>query len=205
MSAVRKRGIPANDQRPKESHRISYVVLPPMGWHKKKVASAIVLGGFVFLMGAMFAVVRAPTTASGTGNNEPFDITLNSNAPALQGDATEDRFSSLSNKALPPVLEIEVKDGAEARALAAQDYMHRGEMAQAILYQRRAVQLAPANMLYRLKLAIMHDRVFDREGAALLYRQVVEAYEHHDKTLPRKLDIDSIRARLIYLSPTAEK
>jgi len=203
MTAVRKRRIPANDQRPKGAPRISYVVMSRMAWSKKKIASIVVLGIFIFLMGAILAVIRAPTPAESA--DAPFDITLNSPPPKSQDDAMEDRFSPLSYKALPPVLEIEVKDGAASQAAAAQEFMSQGDMAQAMLYQRRAVELAPKNMLFRLKLAIMFDRASEREGAAMLYRQVVDAYERRDNTLPRKLDIDGIRARLAYLSPTAER
>jgi hypothetical protein len=208
MIALKKRRLPANDLLPEKTPWISYVVLPRVTWDKKKIVIAAMLGVFVFILSAIWVTVHAPVVtevALKSTASAPFDITLNSNAPAIQDDETGDRYFPLSYKALPPVLEVEVKDGSEAHASVAQDYMRRGDMAAAIRYQHRAVELAPANMLLRLKLAIMYDRVSDREGAAMLYRQVIEAYGKHDKTLPRKFDVDGIRNRLSYLSPTAEK
>ncbi|MFA4993914.1 MAG: tetratricopeptide repeat protein [Bdellovibrionales bacterium] len=171
----------------------------------KKIASAVVLGAFVFLLGA-FQMVAIDGFSPPPEKNEPFDITLNSDAPALWGDEAVNATttnSSLSQKTLPPVLEIKVEEGVGAHVSVAQNFMRQGNIAQAIRYQRRAVEIAPLNMLYRLKLAIMYDSVSDREGAAILYRQVVEAYEKNDKTLPRNLDLENIRSRLAYLTSMA--
>jgi len=90
-------------------------------------------------------------------------------------------------------------DTAEQQAELAREYMLKGDVKQAMIHQHRAVEIQPNNMFYRLNLGIMHDRVSDRDGAATLYRQVIDAYEKKDKTLP-KINIDDVRKRLDYIS-----
>ena len=121
--------------------------------------------------------------------------------------------SHILKKEASPVLKAKVTDNSvnkddaqdkEDQALhqaeAAQNSMRSGDIKQAIEFQHRAVEQDPSNMLYRLNLGIMHDRAADNSGAVTLYRQVIEAYAKHDKTLPPKVNIDDVRQRLDYLA-----
>ncbi len=88
---------------------------------------------------------------------------------------------------------------AEQQAELARESMVSGDVKQAMVYQHRAVELNPNNMLYRLNLGVMHDRVADKAGAATLYQQVIDAYENNDKSLP-KINVEDVRSRLDYIS-----
>lgn len=155
---------------------------------------------------------------------EPYDITIN--ASELAPPPNENQLASGEEKIptilihpqansrphpLPPVLEITVDEDdaapqpapeqnmAARKAEAAKTFARQGNLQQALRLQHRATELAPANMLYRLDLAILYDRLGEKAGAAALYRQVVDAHETKDETLPPGLAIENIRARLDYL------
>ncbi len=218
MKAVKRHRRPAGDIHTHSSLRRTCVTLSRPYWNGKRIAVAGVLGVFVLILGAALSVPRPVSTSIAPEAVEPFDITLTASALAPPEDvglspnsaATE---SSLRKKGLPPVLDVTVEgdaedqveeedqeDQAEHHAESAQNFMRLNDITQALTFQHRAVELDPANMLYRLELAIMHDKAADREGAATLYRQVVQAYDNHDESLPPKLGIDDIRRRLAYLT-----
>ena len=119
---------------------------------------------------------------------------------------------------LPPTLEISDDDDRPAResspnkqeqaatdASFAQAYARQGDTKEALRLQHLAVELDPANMLYRLALAILYDRADAKDGAAMLYKQVVLAYDARDASLPRDLDIENVRRRLLYLVSTGSR
>ncbi len=218
MTAVKRHRRPANDIRMHSSPRRTRGTLSRPYWNGKRIAVARVLGFFALILGAALSVPRPVSTSLAPEAVEPFDIMLTSSALAppenvvLPPDsaATE---SSLRKKGLPPVLDVTVEgdaedqaeeedqeDQAEYHAEAAQNFMRPNDITQALTFQHRAVELDPANMLYRLELAIMHDKAADQEGAAMLYRQVLQAYANHDESLPPKLGIDDIRRRFVYLT-----
>jgi Flp pilus assembly protein TadD len=89
---------------------------------------------------------------------------------------------------------------APALAQAARQALRDGDLRRALHLHHRAAELAPENSLYRLDLAILYDRLGNAASAALLYRQVAQAYAAHDPTLPRDLDITTIQQRLAYLA-----
>lgn len=94
---------------------------------------------------------------------------------------------------------------AEDEAATAQWYLRQNDIEEAIQTQRRAVQILPSHMGYKLKLAIMLDRDAQAAEAAALYRDVLAAAEKGDKTLPANLDIAEIRHRAEYLGVMARK
>jgi hypothetical protein len=163
------------------------------------------------------ALIQAEAQRALAEKAEPSGIALSSDAPAPQEESGQETPAisvtnlSLQQKALPPVLEVTVREvksktsQAKTEAAVAQNFMRKGDITKAMRFQRRAVELDPSNMLYRLGLAVMFDRVSDGKDASALYRQVVEAYDTRDETLPSKLDIDGIRDRLDYLSSMAQK
>jgi hypothetical protein len=183
------------------------------------VILGIVLAANMPILKDKTPVVAAETETRSLKTAEPFDITISASELAPPDDVARLAAQipvhvlitkpSLRQKALPPVLEVTVEedsDGADdaadravRQAAVAQSFMRQNDVKQALPFQHRAAELAPDNMLYRLDLAIMHDKVADFKGAATLYRQVVQAYDNHDATLPSKLGIDDIRSRLEYL------
>ncbi|MFA5041239.1 MAG: hypothetical protein WC464_06375 [Bdellovibrionales bacterium] len=207
MKTARKRRTPANDYRPTSVKKTPNVVYKPSKWNGKRISAATIVAVFVFSSGFFGAMIQMPAldeiAALAGIQSEPFDIVLGTNAPALQFDREESSVVPIQQNALPPVLDVTVEDGAGDYNATAQALMRQGDIKQAIEYQRLAVESRPFNMRYRLELAIMHDRLSDSVGASLLYKQVLQAYDNHDKTLPKKLDIESIRRRLAYLDPTA--
>lgn len=231
MTAIKKRRYPANDPRPLKAQRMSYVSLPRPYWTGQRVVILAVLAIFVLILGIVIAANFPPShvtppVAVVAKQAEPFDIRLGASelappdAAALLAQKLPPHVliskSTMHQNALPPVLEVTVEgdgvEGADAgdnairaahQAVAAQNLMRQNDVRQALQFQHRAVELAPDNMLYRRDLAIMHDRVGDKGGAATLYRQVVQAYDAHDKTLPLDLGIDDIRHRLDYLTASS--
>jgi hypothetical protein len=215
MTAARKRRVPANDQRAKSAERMSCVRLPRSAWDAKKIASALVLGFFVLILGIVVAAsqktIFGDETASIFNSSEPFDIKLSSPPPELK-NVSEQKVPKkqtivfpLNRNMMQPILNVTVEDGvggkddAESQAKIALSLMNEGNLGQAIEHQHRAVELNPSDMRYRLELAVMHDRLSDKSGASALYRQVVQAYEVRDASLPQDLDIESVRSRLEYL------
>jgi hypothetical protein len=228
MPAVKKQyRRPANDASPRTSQRMSYVVPRRARWNGRKTAVAAVLAVFCII----FAIVLATNmpvngdkasvaSVETLKNAEPFDIMISASelSPSDQTAQVLTSKASLNQQALPPVLEVTVaddsvvvsdhedqEDQAEDKAEVAQKFMRQDDIKQALQFQHRAVELAPSNMLYRLDLAIMYDRAEDKDGAVTLYRQVVQAYENHDKTLPTDIAIENVRSRLEYLTSMAQR
>jgi tetratricopeptide (TPR) repeat protein len=172
------------------------------------------------------AATIASAQASKSQEVAPYDITINAselarpesenlettgeeNIPHIvispQGDARQ--------HPLPPVLEITVDEDnitpitprhhqAAATASEAKALARQGDIQRALRLQHRAVELEPDNMLYRLDLAVLYDRAGEKSGAIGLYRQVVNAYDSDDESLPEDFKIDDIRQRLAYLVST---
>ncbi len=199
INAVRNRKAPANDRRPHVVREMPRVFYAPSFFGKKKIAALIVAVFGVFTVS--FAGAMLKMSVSGAEAERPgFDIVLSSAAPAPQND--DDELSNNQNT-LPPAFEVTVSDDAGDYATVAQRMLRQGDVDQAVRYQRLAVARHPQNMFYRFELAVMHDRLSDKQGAAVLYRQVVRAYDNRDKTLPKKFDIEGVRRRLAYLESTA--
>ncbi len=123
---------------------------------------------------------------------------------AIKTDKAAATTKAKAKEAAPPAEEAKAKapdpaQQAEHQIELARQSMQSGDIKQAMIHQHRAVELDPANMLYRLNLGIMHDRAADKEGATTLYRQVIDAYERDDKSLP-KINIEDVRKRLDYVS-----
>jgi tetratricopeptide (TPR) repeat protein len=159
--------------------------------------------------------VTAPATAP---QPEPYDITLNASdlAPGQQDQVAElaEKLPEavISLRAPPHQLPPAGREGDEAppvatpdeaafQASVARNLAAQGDLRQALRFQHRAAELDPDNILYRFSLAILYDRVGDAEAAAMLYRQVVDAYRAGDSILPKSISIDDIRRRLDYLDP----
>lgn len=194
------------------------VIMPRPVSNGKKLAASAVLGLFVVLLSAISMEVFNKTAESGQftlvaeeKSKEPFDIVLDDTEADSSIEIQE--YSDESDHAFKEhTLEVTVQDkdsrpfkndagetSADAQAAVARRLVSQGQIEQAVRYQRRAVELEPHNMFYRLGLAILHDRLADKRGAAILYKQIVYAYDIHDKTLPVDVDIESIRRRLAYL------
>lgn len=190
-----------------------YVVLAKPISKKQKAAAASVLVLFVLLLGLSVIPSLPPeqsqqqiAAATIEETSGLFEIVINDGIPVDGEDAMP---LTESSSGIQVVVEESTgifiaapgeEEQAEIQASTARKYFRLGKIKQAILFQRRAVELAPLDMTYRLALAIMHDHASDKKGAALLYRQVVKAYENQDDTLPPDVDIKAVRARLDYLS-----
>lgn len=131
--------------------------------------------------------------------------------PAITG-----RKSAHSRRQASPAFQIEVADDVPAKTadLTGDDQaVHEDKMAQSLAesgdtgaaldLERRVTERAPRNALYRLHLAILYDRAGDKKKAVGFYRQVVEAYNAEDETLPPTIGIDNVRHRLAYLDSKA--
>lgn len=141
-------------------------------------------------------------------DNKPKASEAKDKKPAAETKATENKADV---KKTAPSVKIQKTEpvsakpkestvgAAEQQAEMAREFMLKGDVKQAMVHQHRAVEMQPNNMFYRLNLGVMHDRVSDREGAATLYRQVIDAYEKKDQTLP-KINVDDVRRRLDYIS-----
>jgi tetratricopeptide (TPR) repeat protein len=167
------------------------------------------------------APAKAPvvvTVAPPPVKAEPFDITINASElqppSEVQGlaDVVEDIPSIVVHPlgtghahALAPVLEVTIEDvdvvqeRAAAQARKAHNFAKAADLKKALRYQHKAVERDPENMTYRLELAILYDSLGDKKNAALLYQQVAQAFANDDDTLPVKMDIKVIQARLDYL------
>jgi tetratricopeptide (TPR) repeat protein len=218
MNAAIRRRAPANDFGQSATQKLSYVVLRRPS-HGKRIAAGAVLGLFVLLLVVSgFSSPVTPPKAIEVKvpvSDEPFDIVIN-------GPGGEDADLDLdfeqqvleeAGKHLAPAVHVDIEGGgtderdavgketlADRQATAAQNYMRLNDLKKAIRAQRKAVQLDPLNMSYRLQLAIMHDRLSDRKGALELYRQVLRAYDGRDITLPLDFDAEGVRERLTYLA-----
>ena len=207
---------------------MSCVVLPRPFWDGGRIAAFGVLAISILMVGLVAVTMLPPSlhpeplVASATAAPaEPFDITLNASdlAPSDQGAVDilaaklpPQALTSLvihpANRPLPPVLQITVQGDASffrlsqaaAQAQRAQQAIDRNDLKHALRFQHRAAELAPTNMTYRLKLAILYDRTANISGAIKLYRQILQAYAAHDPTLPPSLIIADIQRRAAYLS-----
>lgn len=213
MTAIRKRRAPANDERSGRPQKMPYVVLAKPASKKQKAAASSVLVLFALLLG-LSAIPSLPTkqNQSPMSAEAPleekglFDIVLDE-----ENSFYDDPQTQLNES--PSGVQVVVEEAAgifiaapgeeeqaEIQASTARKYFRQGKIKQAILFQRRAVELSPLDMTYRLALSIMHDHASDKKGAAMLYRQVVKAHKNNDDTLPPDMDIKAIQARLDYLS-----
>ena len=118
--------------------------------------------------------------------------------PSIQpSDQVDMTFTAEAPKAAShdksPVSAADLDDAAQRAA-------ELGDLKPALRYQHRAAEREPTNMLYRLRLAILLDRSGDKKDAAILYRQVTQAYGAHDASLPQNLPIEGIRGRGDYLA-----
>lgn len=162
---------------------------------------------------------NVPTPKSAPKQEEPFDITINASELQPQENLADKipvivitPQKDARQHPLPPVLEVSVDEDqpenasgtgqAAIQASTARTFAQQGDLKQALRLQHRAVELEPDNMLYRLDLAILYDRVGEKDGAVTLYQQVVQAYDAQDASLPHTLGIDDIRHRLDYLAST---
>ena len=76
-------------------------------------------------------------------------------------------------------------------------HLQLGDGANAIRLMSEAAALAPANPVYRINLAIMHDRAGDGRAAVSAYERALLAAAGSAEALP--LSMDAIRERLRYL------
>ncbi|MDR3423473.1 MAG: hypothetical protein P4M13_00125 [Alphaproteobacteria bacterium] len=227
MPAAGKRRLPANDQPLHSLQTVSCVMLPRAFWSRQKIAGAAALAICAVILGLkMFSALPSrgqtllaqakPAAVSPPEQDKPYDIVLNASdlAPPDNGLAQiaakipADALKPQSSKS-QPVLEVKVEqsapepddeDQAEQQANAAQKFMRQGNIKQALNSQLHAVEGDPSDMLYRLDLAILYDKAGESRGAVALYRQVAQAYDEKDDTLPPDLGIDGIRKRLDYLA-----
>lgn len=179
----------------------------------KRKVSGVVLIVFAVLLGA--ALIPSPAAkpekkpVEPDMAEEPFDIILSGTE---QSEEPQD-YAVVSEKSkkrargfevtIEGEKEIERADldtEAKEHAEKAYEYMQKGDMTRALQFEARAVALAPNNMVYRLQLAIMNDRLSNADKALDLYRQVVEAYEENKRVLPPGTDIESIRNRMDFLA-----
>jgi hypothetical protein len=225
MSALKKCQ-PANDLQPGVLQDVSCVAWSlPMG-KNRKIAIAAALAGFaalilVFFVSALrekapravLAAQEETAAASQSQKMEPFDIRLSGRADGSDYIEYAREEKASAQGAMTPVLEVKVEgDGAGNAARAdseaqaqrfdamARKLLRQGDARQALVYQRHAVNLDGKNQGYRLRLAIIQDRLSNAKSASVLYGQVIRAYEKHDQTLPADLDIEQVRARLDYLN-----
>ncbi len=91
-------------------------------------------------------------------------------------------------------------DFAPVQAALARTLVRQNDIAGALPHAERAARLAPENVLYRLGLAVIEDRLGKSSEAIALYRQVLRAYAATDE-LPSSasLSLDGIRHRVDYL------
>ena len=229
MPIVKKHPLPANDPHLHAAQRMSCVSLVRPSWTDNKsliIAGVVALGALfvgVLVGGAMpkRAGVVSPALAVAAKQVVPFDIKLNASALAPDRDAVAaietvlPAQAILSSKALPPAMAITVdayepqqvdagQDEAAFQAQSARQALRQGDVKQALRFQSRASVLAPENSLYRLGLAVLYDRLGDTKNAAVLYQQVVAAYQAKDGTLPHTLNISDIQRRLDYLTAAEE-
>ena len=227
MSVVKKHPLPANDPHLYAAQRLSCVTLTrPHRVDKKSLIGGSLLIVAVLLIG--IAVTKTPPKLSAIvlppRQSEPFDIKLNASELAPEDEVAAiaanlpthvlETPKAEAPQASPPAMEITVgesgqqdlgqqQDDAAFQASSAQQALGQGNLKQALRFQHQAAVLAPDNNRYRLDLAILYDRLGHKKSAAVLYRQIVVAYEAHDLTLPHQLDINAIQQRLDYLSNAA--
>jgi tetratricopeptide (TPR) repeat protein len=197
---------------------MSYVALPPARQKPGRIAVAGMIVGSSFALlfvGVLLGFDRkaAPLTVSVSpvaAVSAPYDIMINASdvtPPSDDGGTAAENVlptqvwaaRPLPHQAVVTVAANDAPDEAGVKAEKAQKLAHEGDVRAALAFQHRAADLSPKNMLYRLQLAILFDRVGDRKSAATLYRQVVDAYAAKDPTLPRALGMDGIRRRADYL------
>jgi Flp pilus assembly protein TadD len=223
MTAVKKSRPPANDRRlpanPGGCQKMSYVALPRANTNVKKIAAGAVLCLFIVGVGLIFVVSSQKASDKAIERKasellakqaEPYDIVLGASEQApIEVVQRPNPVRKASHSSVEVTVEREeAGEGAEENkeaqaedeAATARMLLRRNEITKALQLERHAVELDPSNALYRLELAIMYDRSDDSKSAAELYRNVVQAYDVHDKTLPAKLDIENIRSRLEYLN-----
>ena len=235
MYAVKKRRHPANDASVPGSFRLSWVSLPRSYWTGIRVFILLLLGAFLGLTGFLLLRFEPETAKPVVHIATPqqpktFDITLSEAELAPSPPAQVAALAKvLPPKVLqtkrdvappisPPALEVSVeadaKDATRQTTIheraafqdsLAQAFLQQDDLNQALRAQHQAAELDPANMFYRLELAILHDRAGDASGALQLYHQVVEAYDAQDASLPRDAGIGDIRRRLIYLESREKK
>ncbi len=182
------------------------------------------LGAALFLQPSPAAPLpSAPLTASvpedssPSSAHNPYDIRLN--ASALAPDQALDQEADKEVQAVAGVLPDRVMDSIsvadssvlevdssapdpapESEAEKAQQAIRRGDLKAALGFERQAVAFAPDDFLYRLDLAILCDKLGNKEEALTLYTQVLKAVEAQDETLPDDLDVAGIRVRAAYLA-----
>ncbi|MBY0408488.1 MAG: tetratricopeptide repeat protein, partial [Rickettsiales bacterium] len=76
-------------------------------------------------------------------------------------------------------------------------YTKLGQTDKAIENMTKAIELAPENIAYRYNFAIMLDKQKKYDEAAVLYRQILQAYQRGDK-IPG--NIQQIQQRLTFIS-----
>jgi len=194
---------PANDHRVRGIHPLAYDPLKKtVVWSKR--LSFVILSIFLLLFTGIVSTFWLGPSERDEGL---FDIVLNDPAPRETLSDGRTPSDTYAYSGLQVIVEEEPFPGAsgdnkvDARELAqrARRLMMRGQTQKALRYERQALKFDPANMLYRLELAIMYDHISDKDNAVDLYLDVIEAYEKDDKTLPLDLDIESISRRMNYL------
>lgn len=185
-------------------------------WSLRRLTALLVLAVVVGINAAVFA--QSPQTKAAMPlataaprqdkAAEPFDIVLDGVSPEQKDmDATTG-----AQKA--PALEVQVhsddEDATPAEA-EARKLMHKvdalkrqGDYKKALRLAHKAAALSPDNMQYRLELATLYDRSGAHNGALALYRQVVEAFDAGDETLPESADIEAIRERADFLEASTD-
>ena len=177
------------------------------------IAFFLVVTGFIHVMirSGDAAVAALPPAASAS---EPFDITLNTSEFTPDQKQTADIADQIPDavvearpaphKVLTSGMTMTVSDTppehAVSEAVGVARLTQEGDLRGALRLQHREAEREPANMLYQLTLAILYDHVGDRKDAATLYRQVAQAYDANDPSLPRTLNIRDIRSRADYLA-----
>ena len=221
MPLAQKHPKPANDRHLQSSQRMSYVSLARPRAKIRKAWAVVGVTSLVALLIGFVSLSYAPKEKPAKSHAplivakppEPFDIKINASAlapdsaiaaiePNLPAHVLDPKQSPASVNATfeEPPQQQPVADIAASQAQAAQQFLKQGDVKQALRSQHRAATLAPDNTLYRLDLAILYDRLGHSKNAAMLYQQLIQAYEAHDKTLPVTLDIKEIQQRLTYLT-----
>ncbi len=206
MKTAKRRHRSANEAHQRTTQMIPCVVAEDTRPCWKRRFSIAALGAFAVLLSVTIGAFPSAKSEADEKAREPFDIVLS----GTEGDETvfEDDVPQPGQNAYQTfVVTVEGEDekeedatGGKEQALKAQEYLDKGNIKGAIPFIKRAIDLAPQNALYRLQLAILHDRLSENEKALNLYRQVIEAYDEDERTLPSGTDVEGIRERMAYLA-----
>ncbi|MDD3030176.1 MAG: hypothetical protein PHS57_07865 [Alphaproteobacteria bacterium] len=166
----------------------------------KNVAASAVLGLFTLTlfigMAGLFSKGPEPDPLLARSEEAPLGILLSTPPPTLNEEEPRSVTAPVAQK-VPAIFDVRVSEIDAAKA--AQRFLRQGRLKTALFYQRRALERDPKNMKHRLVLATLHDRLADHQGALVLYKQVLDAFARHDKTLSRNVDIRSVEERYAYL------